>query len=297
MGAIAKISLRILIFWWLAAVSFSAEGTGLFVSFDKVTGHLSVNADNARLSDVMAKIGEAAGCEIVQPQKDILDRRITQNFSDHTLEQGVLVLARDFSLALVYKTESADRKKGQQQQIREIWLFQNDAKPFDGQKREARPENDRDLQGGIDMNLASPRFLQNPAEKQKQAAFEDENLAFWASKLLESDSLDDRRQAVTELQRIGSEDAVFVIAGVLGHEDARLRHHAVESLKFLESQRSIQLIAQALQGDTDVGVRETALAYFADKINDPVALAFVRTALKDKSEKIRSQAQKALELY
>jgi len=129
------------------------------------------------------------------------------------------------------------------------------------------------------------------------AVLEDENLAFWASKLFESDSSDERRQAVTELRRIGSEDAVSVIAGVLGHENARLRRHAVESLKFLESQRSIQLIGQALMGDPDAGIRETALAYFTDRIDDPVAQAFVKTALKDKSEKIRSQAQKALEFY
>ena len=297
MAAIAKISLRILFFWWMAVVSLSAAETGLFVSFDKTTGRLSVDADNARLSDVMARIGESAGCKIVLTHKDIQERRITLNFSDHTLEQGMFVLTRNFSLALVYKAEDLDKKKGQQQQVREIWLFQNEAKLFSKQKREARLEKDRDLTGGTDMNRASPNLLQDPAGKLAQTTIEDENLASWISKLLESNSPDDQRQAVTELQKIGGEEAVSFIAGVLGHEDANLRHHAVESLKFIESRRSLQLIAQALLGDPDAGIRESALAYFIDRIDDPVALAFVRTALKDKSGKIRSQAQKALEFY
>ena len=125
---------------------------------------------------------------------------------------------------------------------------------------------------------------------------EDSEVGYWAGILFNNLDRSTREQAITELKRIGSDDAVVAIATVLGDDDAQLRRHAVESLDNMDNDRAVPLLGQALIGDKDPSVRLEAVRFFASQRNE-VSRGFLNTALKDRDQRVRELAKQALAVY
>jgi hypothetical protein len=203
------------------------------------------------------------------------------------------------------------------QDIKEVWVFDSARPAADGpvsDTRESLSKNDAaSLSSGdlsqpanpdsvagtdspIDPQIADPSKPQ--AAGIKEAAtypqFDKESdVGYWADKLIKNVDRSSREQAITELQRIGSDTALAAIATVLGDEDVQLRRHAVESLARTDNDNAVQLIGQALIGDRDPSVRLAAVRFFAAQHSE-VSRAFLNTALKDKDAQVHSLARQAL---
>ena len=82
------------------AIGVAAEpkATGFHVSVK--SGRLTVEANNARLADVLKSIEEKAAVGFVLP--DGLDSTVTESFADVTLDDGLRRLLRGYSLVLIY---------------------------------------------------------------------------------------------------------------------------------------------------------------------------------------------------
>jgi hypothetical protein len=269
-------------------------------------GTLSVHIDNMPLVDVLQIIGDEAGFRLkVIGSREI---RITQDFSNIEMAKGIRRLAGNRSVAIMYQIVDADDNRKELQDIKEVWVFDSAKAGADSRVSDTQEDNLK-----IDVAVVSSDTeteLANDPEKDipsqadeggiKEAAthpqFDDESdVGYWADKLFNNVDRSSREQAITELQRIGSDAAVAAISTALGDNDVQLRRHAVESLGKVDNDAAVHLIAQALLGDKDPFVRLSAVQFFADQ-NNEVSRAFLNSALKDKDKQVQALARKALKI-
>jgi hypothetical protein len=245
-----------------------------------------------------------------------LESIISQCFTDVPIEKGIHRLVGNRSVAVMYQIINGSHNRKTLQDIEEVWVFGSSEAVAenpdpdirqDSSKIHAMTESANDLlhlrNNTSDAGTESPNEPEklNPppiAVAIKDAAaypwFNPESdEGYWADKLIGNTNVAVRRQAITELQRIGSDAALAAIATVLGDNDVELRRHAVESLGRIENDTALQLLGQALLGDRDPSVRLEAIQSFAN-LNDEVSRAFLNTALKDNDEQVRALAKQAL---
>jgi hypothetical protein len=210
-------------------------------------------------------------------------------------------------MAVIYRISDTHEDITKRHTTSQIWLFYGrDNTPSTAERSKGnKPKVTRDTIQTKRVTVPEVHNKSNAlkvnsrlSSKQFQALnrpiFDDEtNVGFWANQLFEGRDYDAKEQSITELQRIGSDDALVAITTALGDEDTRLRRHVVESLKIMDNEKAKQIIGQALLGDPDASVRKAALSYFADH-QDPISRSFLNTALKDSDEQIQKLAQKAL---
>ena len=281
-------------------------------------GTLSVHINNMPLVDILRTIGDEAGFKLVALGS--LKSRITQNFSDIPLAEGIHRLVGNRSVAIMYQIVDAPDNRKKLQDIKEVWVFGSVRAAADGpvsDTRESLSKNDAAIVSSGDLgqpeNLESVDRTESPNDRDKNnppqpgvagikeaktyPQFDKESEAgYWADRLINNSDRPSREQAITELERIGSDTAVAAIATVLGDNDAQLRRHAVESLGRTDNENAVQLLGQALLGDKDLSVRLSAVRSFAN-LNDEVSRAFLNTALKDKDAQVQSLARQALGYY
>jgi len=278
-------------------------------------GTLSVQISNMPLVDVLQIIGDEAGFKLMMLGSR--EYRITQRFSEVPLAEGIHRLAGNRSVAIMYQIVDAPDNRKAIQDIKEVWVFDSDRAAVDEPDSETRknfskkdpeilsstdlsqPENPEPVTG-TDSTIDPQKY--NPPQPDgagiKDAVtypqFDPESdVGYWADRLIKSADRSSREQAITELQRIGSDTAVAAIATVLGDDDSQLRHHAVESLAMTDNDNAVLLIGQTLIGDRDPSVRLAAVRFFAAQ-NSEVSRAFLNTALKDKDPQVQSLARQAL---
>lgn len=302
-----KLGIFLIVLFIGGGTSVKAGVPVLDIRFNADKNTLSVHADNIPLFDVLKDIGGKLDCEMFWYADQ--EAKISQTFSNLPVEQAIQRLARNFSIAMIYQIiDTTGRSQYKFQKIKEIWLFPGKNK---GGETTARRGNNTSLQKTIPEGQTIA-LLPDTSKTDKndqtgntpsaqllrtinlQEFGEDSPVGFWSKKLLEATQRDDRQQAITELQRTGSEEAVPIIATVLGDRDVGMRRYAVESLTLMENGKARQIIGQALLGDPDVSVRKVALNFFANR-GDQVSQAFLKAALRDRSEQIRSLAQKNLD--
>ncbi len=276
---------------------------------------LSVHVSNIPLVDILKTIGAEAGFKLV-----VFGSResvITQKFSPVSLEEGIRRLVGNRSVAVMYRVVGAPDKRRELQSIKEVWLFESGTAAVHDPVANTREEfteidalsasADDSFQSDIFAPDAgteshhSPEKFKSPrlsAGGIKEAVTypqldKESDVGYWADSLINNVDRLSREQAITELQRIGSDAAVAAIATVLGDNDVRLRRHAVECLSRIDNDNVVLLLGQTLIGDKDSSVRLCAFRFFANQ-NSEMARAFLNTAMKDKDESVRALARKAL---
>lgn len=275
---------------------------GLDIEFDQQKESLSVNVNNVSLTEILKVVEEKSNCQFFLFGSNI--DAITDSFSGLSLIQGIQRLAKDYSLAVIYMITDAPGNTKKIHTINQIWLFEGGSSPLGAMEKPIPSTALNKISPNqsvlLDINKQNTTVESNSklSSKQNQVLsrplFDDETeVGFWAKQLFEASDHDTKEQSITELQRIGSDEAVVAITTVLGDSNTRLRKHAVESLKMMDTEKSTQIIAQALLGDADASVRKVALDYFIDR-QDQVSRAFLNTALQDSDTQIRKLARKAL---
>ena len=263
---------------------------------------LSVNVENASLIGVLKQIESMTGCQIIITGSD--NDMVTASFSNLPLKEGIQRLAKGYSLAVIYNFADVPENTKVLSRISEIWLFK-ESKRSPVIVNETNPPPISDVQEKNESveiepvtedidEISDPKISQEKIRKLNQPTVDDEtNVGFWANKLFHADELYPKDLAITELQRIDSDEAIAAISTVLGDPDPALRIHAVESMKLMQSEKVPQLMGQALLGDKDSKVRMAALKYFGVN-QDPVSINFINSALKDEDKLIRKTAEKML---
>jgi hypothetical protein len=293
----------------------AAAGQSSEIKVNHRDGTLSVHINDMPLVDILQTIGDAVGFKLIVLGSR--ESRITQNFSNIPLAQGIHRLVGNRSVAIMYQIVDAPDNRKELQDIKEVWVFDSGGAAADSPDSDTREElskidsavvsSDDLIQSEkieSDAKTESPNDPQkyNPpqpdAAEIKEAAtypqFDKESdVGYWADQLINNADRSSREQAITELQRIGSDTAVAAIATVLGDDDVQLRRHAVESLGRVANGNAVQLLGQALLGDKDPSVRLSAVRSFANQ-NNEVARAFLNTALRDKDKQVQALARQAL---
>jgi hypothetical protein len=278
-------------------------------------GTLSVLISDMPLLDILQIIGDVAGFQLMVVGS--LESRITRNFSNIPLEEGIRRLVKNRSVAIVYQIVDAPDNRKELHNIKEVWVFDSAEGATDRQISNTAEElsnfdvavvasNDliqsEKIESDAMAESASDPNRSNPPQPDeagiKEAAtypqFDPEgDVGYWADRLINTADRSSREQAITELQRIGSDAAVAAIAIAFGDNDAQLRRHAVESLGGIDNDNAVPLLGQALLGDKDPSVRLSAVRSFANQ-NSEVSRAFLNTALTDKDKQVRTLARRAL---
>lgn len=271
-------------------------------------GTLSVHISDMPLVDILQIIGDEAGFRLMVLGP--LESRITQNFSNISLSKGIRRLVGNRSIAIIYQIVDAPDNRKELQDIKEVWVFDSaeaaaDSRVSDTQKELLKIDvavvSSDDLMQSEKIESDDPGKNNPPrpdAAGIKEAAtyppFDKESdVGYWADRLINNDDRSSRERAITELQRIGSDDAVAAIATAFADNDVELRRHAVESLSRIDSDNAVQLLGQALLGDKDPSVRLSAVRHFANHHSE-VSRAFLNTALTDKDGQVQALARQAL---
>ncbi len=262
-------------------------------------GMLSVNVENVPLADILLEIGDEAGFRLVLFGG--LESTITQRFSNVPMQDGIRRLAGNRSVAFIYRIIDVPDDRKEMEGIQEVWVF--DKEGSRGMTTHAGFESSQAEPGAAKSASGDPtqedQARPGPTSKWEQFSSrhqldETTDVGYWAGMLFNQDDRATREQALTALQRIGSDEALAAMATVLGDDDAALRCQAVLDLGKEDNARSVQLLGQALIGDADPSVRMTAVRSFAER-TDEVSRAFLNTALEDEDERIQSFAKQALD--
>ncbi|MCP3872856.1 MAG: HEAT repeat domain-containing protein [Desulfobacteraceae bacterium] len=283
---------------WSGLPSIAGE-QNLDITINSSNQVLSVCIENTSLSIVLKEIEKKSGCKIHLFSSQ--DDKITDSFSDLPLNQGIQRLAKNYSLALIYQIADTSVGTKKIQKIKEAWLFEgnntsNNNSSLVSNKNEAE-QSTLDIKGESITEKSNTPQLFKETQLLKPESFDDHtNVGFWANRLFEAQEVDDKKQSITELQRIDSDESVAVITTVLGDKDIVLRQHAAECLKVMDNKGASQILAQILLGDPAASVRKTALGYFIGR-KDEVSYAFLNTALQDKNVHIQKLAAKALKEF
>lgn len=276
---------------------------------------LSVHISNMPLVDILKIIGDEAGFRLIVLGSR--ESRITQNFSNIPLSEGIRRLVGNRSVAIVYQIVDAPDNRKELQDIKEIWVFDSADAAADTPISDTEEEllkidvavvssddliQSEKIESNAKTESPNDPGKNNPPQPNaagiKEAAtypqFDKESdVGYWADRLINNADLSSREQAITELQRIGSDAAVAAIATAFADNDVQLRRHAVESLGRVDNGNAVQLLGQALLGDKDPSVRLSAVRFFANQ-NSEVSSAFLNKALTDKDEQIQTLAMQAL---
>jgi hypothetical protein len=265
-------------------------------------GTLSVHIYNMPLVDILQIIGDEVGFRLMMIGSG--ESRITQNFSNIPLSEGIRRLVGNLSVAIMYQIVDAPDNRKELQDIKEVWVFDSAEATADGPVSDTREE---DLKIDVAVVSSETESLNDPGETNpvqpdaagiKEAAtypqFDKESdVGYWADRLINNADRSSREQAITELRLIGSDAAVAAIAIAFADNDVQLRRHAVESLGRVDNVNAVQLLGQALLGDRDPSVRLSAVRFFANQ-NSEVSRAFLNTALTDKDKQVQALARQAL---
>lgn len=312
-GGIAKkiiqkrlsIFIGILLIAWVTSAQVPmavAAGQRSEIEVNLQRGTLSVHLSNMPLVDILKIIGGEAGFRLMMVGSG--KSRITQDFSNLPLSEGIRRLVGNRSVAMMYRIVDAPDNRKELQDIKEVWVFDAVGAAAEGPVSDVREEA-RKIDVAVLLTEKEPpndlkekKPVKPDAGGFKAAAtyppFDKESdVGYWAERLISSDDLSGREQAITELERIGSDDAVAAIGIAFADDDVELRRHAVESLGRMDNDNVVQLLGQALLGDRDPSVRLSSVRCFADQ-NSEVSRAFLNTALADEDKKVQAMARQAL---
>ncbi len=282
--------------------SSSAEQT-FSIEFNKSNQTLSIFSDGIPLSVILKEIENQAECKIYL-FKD-LDDVVSVTIEKFPLDRAIQKIAKNYSMAAIYRIEPILENADSISKIEEIWLFKSNTVSSE-KKPPERIQTVQTSQPTIKKKLniepkSKPLIKKlkktmsaKELQKLNMPTFDDRDVGFWANRLFESGKYDDKEQSVIELKRIGSKEALAAMTIALGDTDGQLRKFTVESIKSMENEDAWQIIGQTFLGDKDIEVRKTALEYFFNQSTE-ISQAILNTAIKDKDPQIRAMAKKALD--
>ncbi len=109
--------------WYLAGKMVLAQPATMNIRFDRETESLSVEIKNEKLSEVLNEIGKKIDCKIFVKYPGNMNVEISESFSGVPVKTGIQRLAKNFSLAMIYRISILEKNSRFLPEIDEIWLF------------------------------------------------------------------------------------------------------------------------------------------------------------------------------
>ncbi len=256
---------------------------------------LTVNAKNVSLKDLLQEISRQSGLSVVGYGS--LDEKITIEFHNLSLDEGMRLILRHHSFALAYAQQTPGERHSTVPG--KVWIFSKAEKGYStkttvahGNRRRGSPKvvppDIRNLQVALMSEDSSERedAVDALGESWRPEAIEPLRLA------LEDPDEDVREAAVEALEEIGGDEAAQALAIALEDEDSWVREEAVEALGEIGGDEAAQALAIALR-DEDSSIREEAVEALGE-IGGETAIDLLKQALADEDESIRETAAEML---
>ncbi len=208
-------------------------------------------------------------------------RKITANYSNIPLDEGLKRLLSPSNLIVVY---SAEQNESKIVNIKRIIVYDQSGSSSDQRiKRKTSVSGDvRDEDRKTDTNSNTPEKTDGI-----------KSLEAYAEQLNDADS-DIREEAVSDMADEYEEAALIYLEQALVLDgDDEVRVAAAEEIGELESEKGIEILAKGLN-DPDEDVREAVVDALGE-IGGENALPVLRKAMKDRNKYIREAAAELIE--
>lgn len=304
----AHYSLQKTLFCWLAGsvlIFFSSSVPALepppaITTLSLDSGLLTIKATNMPLAEILTRICQAAGIEILLNSRPASP--VSVSFIAIPLEEGLLRLTSGYSTALFYRSENASPAEKQNHNIVKILVLGTGTLPDT-----TTEDNTQFIQGTTestfhdrqnampsDADLPRGENLSTEISPYGQTDEDSDEVQYWSQILQQNPDPERLQLAIVSLARIGSDAALSAMAIALGNKEAAVRQFVVGNLGLMDSNLSTQLLGQVLFSDPDPQIRLQALEQLAQQDNE-VSQAFVATAAQKQEGKIGASARKFLE--
>ncbi len=227
-------------------------------------GKLSVHVQDAELSEVLRQVAAVAGFQLKTTGQL---GRVTEAFTDVSLEGGLRRLVRDHELMLVYRPSPASEIGGK---LVEAHVFAGS--PHHGPAETAAA-------------LAEINQLLRLGRNESNVARLSEFLS-WSDPVV-------RTRAAQALGMIGGPAAMTTLARALNDQAPQVRLQAIHALRRLRGVQAIPALTDLLQRDPEASVKSAAIATLGT-FREASAVAALKAALGDADQMVRQQAALAL---
>jgi HEAT repeat protein len=283
---------------------------------------LSVNADNAELSQVLRELARQTGIKIIGSQD--MRQRVTIHFSDVSLEKGLKSLLDGVDYAVLGDLSSPEKARAAQVVVFR-WLGASNSNRSVASKTEASgvpkpraalkpgtPSPEEQAAGQQDKALAAveaaaakgdqdalSKAVQSSDPAVQAQAFEElskinSQVALDAlSSVLKSDQPTQRLQALQLLDQSDHADNDAVISAMgqaLNADDPSIKDYAIQALARRGGSQEMDLLRQAL-GDADPSVRLMVIETVGQ---GPEGVPLLQQALADPDPSVSSAASQLL---
>jgi hypothetical protein len=230
-----------------------------FIQFDNDV--LTVKVKDASLKELLDEISRQSGLFVVGSGS--LNEKITIQFDQLPLDEGMRLILRRHSFALAYAQQTPGERHSTVPRPTKLWIFSNKG----DYPLQTTFVADNRRRGALKVMPPDMRRLQAALTSGDSSEREDAVDALGESKRLEAvpllrlalkDADEDVREAAVEaLEEIGGDKAAQALAVALEDEDSWVREEAVEALGEIGGETSMGLLERALT-DEDESIRETA---------------------------------------
>ncbi len=268
-----------------ALVSLAIGGTAVALAEDSAllpgtfrvdveAGHLTLEAQDAPLSDVLRSIGERAGFETILVG-DIADS-VSTSFSGVPVGDGVERLVRGIDRVVLY----APRREGSTEiAVSQLWLFGADGAPGTAMAGVTGPaaveglqQTGKNTRAGDVLRLANSDAKEEAIDKLARVIREDENPFV-------------RSRAATGLGALRDERAVPALEYALQDEHASVRMQAIDALGRIGGERATTALGDVLLYGTQRKQRIQA-AWALGRLDTDLARSFLDTVADDPDEQV-----------
>lgn len=249
-------------------------------------GLVSVEVDDAALSELIVEIGRMAGFETVGESS--LDLRVSVSITGRPIDEVVRQLARDVTYVILYGPEQPGGSPGSIKEVR----FYPAPKTATANSTAARPASVGASQGFAALDAHDNQTRLQAVQSLGNQGSAEALLAL--SQIVAEDELPViRAQAAVALGRSGKEAAVAALLAALEDPDLSVRVQAVLGLARLGGADTTRILGQVLIEAPDRRLRRTALRAL-ERSDDEAALAYLETAAADSDPVMRKLAAQSL---
>jgi hypothetical protein len=246
---------------------------------DISAGRLSVKLEGLALAKILEFLAERSGARMVLYGNG--DERVSGEFSDQPLEEGLRRLLRGYNVAIYYRSQSRNSDRGGSMQLAEVRIFANagagaQAVVFD--PASSMKANDSK---GAQLSSSQRRV--------------DSRLAALKETLLEAKDSRERQEAAAALGRISGDAAIESLGeALLSDADFSVRASAAEALGKTWDESAVAPLSQSIANDPSSAVREAAARALGLSWSEKAVPALIGALLSDRDALVREQAARAL---
>lgn len=270
--------------WFLGALPARAESS---IKVDWNKAHLSVNAENAELSQVLREVARQTGIK-VRGSQDV-GQRVSIHFSDVTLEKGLKTLLDGVDYAVLGDLSSPEKARAAQ-----VVVFR---------KLAAASNSNRGVVPGTEANAASKATVTliqgKPGSGEEAAGQQEKALAAVEaaaakgdvdalSKAVQGSDPAAQAQAFEELSKLNPQAALDALSSVLKSDQPTQRLQALQLLDQSDQADNATIVSamsQALNAD-DPSLKDYAIQALARR-GGSEEMDLLRQALSDPDPAVR----------